>query len=364
MTRVRVGVIGLGRVTQLMHLPHLRDLDDRFEIAGVCDVSPELTRLMAGRYHVPLATASYRDLLRAELDAVLVAVTVPPEDIVADALAARAHVFVEKPMAWTPAQARRLTAAAPAAGRVLMVGFMKRYDPAYRLAQRFVREMGQVRGGTVRCVLGPNDLFLRDLLRLAAPEVVDPDVERAGREAAASRLLEAIGEVPDELLGAYRGLLFLASHDLSMLRGLVGPPHEVSSTSVWHGGRWLSTTLRYEHFSLTYTMGTIATRHFEERVELYADTHTVRLTFPSPFLRHAPTIVTREYADGRRTAQESSVASYEEAFRLELEHFHDCIVGGGTPDTPAADASADIELMVAIIRAAASRRPQSVAVGG
>jgi len=359
-TQTRIGVVGLGRITQLMHLPHLRNLDDRFDVAGVCDASPGLARLMADRHHVPMATANYRELLRAGLDAVLVAVPVPPEDIVADALAAGAHVFVEKPMAWTPAQARRLTAAAPAAGRVLMVGFMKRYDPAYRLAQRFVQDMGQVRGGVVRCVLGPNDLFLRDLLTLAPPEAVDPDVEQAGRKAAAARFLEAIGEVPDELQTAYRGLLFLASHDLSMLRGLVGPPHEVTSTSVWHGGRWLVTTMRYQHFSLTYTMGAIATRHFEERVELYADTQTVRLSFPTPFLKHAPTIVTREFADGHRTAQEQSVASYEEAFRLELEHFHDCIARGRTPDTPASEAAADIELMVAIIRAGATGRPQSV----
>ena len=82
MAAVRIGVIGLGRITQLMHLPHLCELDDRFEVAGVCDASPGLARLMADRYHVPLATADYRDLLRAGLDAVLVAVPVPPEDIV------------------------------------------------------------------------------------------------------------------------------------------------------------------------------------------------------------------------------------------------------------------------------------------
>ncbi len=124
MTPMRIGVAGLGRITQLMHLPHLRDLDDRFEIAGVCDVSPSLARLMGERHRVPLATADYSELLRAGLDAVLAAVPVPREDMVADALAAGAHVFVEKPMAWTPAQPRRLIDAAAAAGRVLMVGFM------------------------------------------------------------------------------------------------------------------------------------------------------------------------------------------------------------------------------------------------
>lgn len=74
MRRMRIGVVGLGRITQLMHLPHLRDLYDRFEIAGVCDVSRSLARLMADRHRVPLATADYRELLREGLDAVLVAV--------------------------------------------------------------------------------------------------------------------------------------------------------------------------------------------------------------------------------------------------------------------------------------------------
>ena len=360
MSRVRIGVIGLGRITQLMHLPHLHDMDDRFSLAGVCDVALPLAQLMADRYGATLATTDHRELLSAGLDAVLIAVPVPPEDAVADALAAGAHVFVEKPMAWTPPQARRLIDAAAASGRVLMVGFMKRYDPAYRLFRDFVDELGGVRGGVVRCVLGPNDLFLRDLLSLAPAEGVDPDVERAGHDAAAARFSEAIGGAPDELRSAYRGLLFLASHDLSVLRGVVGSPCEVTSTSVWGGGRWLTTTLRYESFSLTYTMGGLAFRHFEECVELYGDAQTLRLSFPSPFLKHAPTIVTREYQDHERTVQERSVASYREAFHLELEHFHECIVEGRTPETPPSDAAADIDLMVAIIRAAATRQPQPV----
>jgi len=287
-------------------------------------------------------------------------VPVPPEDIVADALAAGAHVFVEKPMAWTPPQACRLIDAAAAADRVLMVGFMKRYDPAYRLFREYVDELGGIRGGVARCVLGPNDLFLRDLLGLAPAEEVVADVERAGREAASARFTEAIGAAPDELRSAYRGLLFLASHDLSVLRGVLGSPCEVTSTSVWGGGRWLTTTLHYQTFSLTYTMGGLSIRHFEERVELYGDAQTVRLSFPSPFLKHAPTILTREYQDHDRTVEERSVASYREAFRLELEHFHECVVEGRTPETPPSDAAADIELMVAIIRAAATRRPQPV----
>jgi predicted dehydrogenase len=353
---LRIGVVGLGRISQLMHLPNLRDMPDRFELAGVCDISPGLARLMAGRYGAPLATSDHRELLAAGLDALLVAVPIPAEEIVLDALDSGVHVLVEKPMAWTPAQARRLLAAAETARRVLMVGYMKRHDPAYDVAARLVREMGPVRAGHARCVLGPNDLYLRDLLTVATPDDADPDAVRAGRDLAERRYHEAIGDVAPELLAAYRRLLFLASHDLSLLSGLLGPAQEVSSASVWDGGRWLAATLRYGAASVTYTTGSVGFRHFEEVVELYADEQTVSLSFPTPFLKHAPTMVLRRHADGARTVEEHSVASYEEAFVRELEHFHDCVTTGRQPEPPAAEAAGHVDLMVAIVRAAAGQR--------
>jgi predicted dehydrogenase len=354
--RLRIGVVGLGRITQLMHLPNLRDLPDRFELAGVCDISPSLARVLAGRYGAPLATSDHRDLLAAGLDALVVAVPIPPDEIVLDALVAGVHVLVEKPMAWTPVHARRLVAAAEAAGRVLMVGYMKRHDPAYEIAAKLVGEMGPVRGGHARCVLGPNDLFLRDLLTVATPDDVDPDLALAELGLAERRYQEAIGDAAPELRGAYRRLLFLASHDLSLLSGLLGPAREVSSASVWDGGRWLAATLRYDGASVTYTTGSVGFRHFEEVVELYGDEQTVSLSFPSPFLKHAPTLVVRRRAEGARTVEEHWTASYEEAFVRELEHFHDCVTTGRQPDPAAAEAVDHAELMVDIVRAAA-RQP-------
>nr|MBA2468523.1 gfo/Idh/MocA family oxidoreductase [Chloroflexia bacterium] len=53
MTRVRVGVIGLGEVGQIIHLPILESLADRFEITAICDVSPTLLAAMGERYRIP-----------------------------------------------------------------------------------------------------------------------------------------------------------------------------------------------------------------------------------------------------------------------------------------------------------------------
>ena len=40
MSRMRVGVIGCGLIGQMMHLPHLKELHDLFDLVALCDVSP------------------------------------------------------------------------------------------------------------------------------------------------------------------------------------------------------------------------------------------------------------------------------------------------------------------------------------
>ena len=38
--KIRVGIVGCGEVTQIMHWPSLFQLADRFEVTALCDVSP------------------------------------------------------------------------------------------------------------------------------------------------------------------------------------------------------------------------------------------------------------------------------------------------------------------------------------
>ena len=50
--RVRVGVIGCGLIAQVMHLPHLRELSEEFEIAALCDLSRGTLDQVADAYGV------------------------------------------------------------------------------------------------------------------------------------------------------------------------------------------------------------------------------------------------------------------------------------------------------------------------
>ena len=75
MTKIKVGVVGLGEVAQVIHLPILRDHSDKFEIAAICDISQELLSALGERYTVPAEHryTDYNDMAsQGDLDAVLV----------------------------------------------------------------------------------------------------------------------------------------------------------------------------------------------------------------------------------------------------------------------------------------------------
>ena len=64
MARLKIGIIGCGAIAQIQHLPHLRELDDEFEIGGLADLSPKLLEAVGADYGVP-AERRFLDYRRA-----------------------------------------------------------------------------------------------------------------------------------------------------------------------------------------------------------------------------------------------------------------------------------------------------------
>ena len=111
MTRcIRIGVIGTGLATRLLHLPVLHQMPDRFAIEAFANDTrapaekfAELAGLTMHGYF-----ADYQDLLRrSDIEAVLVAVPIPNLYAIArDTLEAGKHLLCEKPLGVDLAQAR------------------------------------------------------------------------------------------------------------------------------------------------------------------------------------------------------------------------------------------------------------------
>lgn len=135
---LRVGVVGLGQMGRSHALAY--HADPGFEIVALANRSPvdlpaELRRYPQG--------ADLDFVLAARPDVVSVnTYSDSHADLAVRALEAGAHVFVEKPLATTVADARRVVAAARRNGRKLVVGYILRHHPSWMEFVRRARELG------------------------------------------------------------------------------------------------------------------------------------------------------------------------------------------------------------------------------
>ncbi|MEX2611477.1 MAG: Gfo/Idh/MocA family oxidoreductase [Gemmatimonadota bacterium] len=144
---VRVGVVGLGAIAQVVHLPVLAHMQG-VRIGAVSDVDRPRARAIADRFGVDKVHARDEDLFADdELDAVVLCTPnhLHEEQAVA-ALEAGRHALVEKPLALTPEGCRRVVAAAEAAGRCAMVAMNNRFRPDVQALFPFARggELGEI----------------------------------------------------------------------------------------------------------------------------------------------------------------------------------------------------------------------------
>jgi UDP-N-acetylglucosamine 3-dehydrogenase len=140
MNRLRIAVVGLGwfgeiHCEAIIGIPHL-------ELAALCTRTPERLQALAKRFGVKKATADYRELLAdPDIDAVsIVTMWDQHTEPAVAALAAGKHVFLEKPIASTVADCRKIIAAAKTAKGILQIGHICRFNPRYRAAKQAIAE--------------------------------------------------------------------------------------------------------------------------------------------------------------------------------------------------------------------------------
>lgn len=136
---LRVGLIGCGRIAQLVHLNILGRLPE-VELIALAEVDPQ--RREQARRSAPAAFAfeSYQQLL--EMPEVEAAIICLPTALHAEAAVAALergkHVYLEKPLATSLGEARSILVAWRRAGVVGMIGFNYRFNALYQAVRRHV----------------------------------------------------------------------------------------------------------------------------------------------------------------------------------------------------------------------------------
>ncbi len=143
---VRVGVVGLGYWGPNLARALARVED--CEVAWCCDLDPVQRARVAPLLPATRLTDSLDEVLSdPAIDAVVVATGSSSHHRLGRlVLAAGKHLFVEKPLALNVADARDLVTTAAAADRVVMVGHLLRFHPAFRKVEELVTagDLGEI----------------------------------------------------------------------------------------------------------------------------------------------------------------------------------------------------------------------------
>ncbi|ALS29540.1 Gfo/Idh/MocA family oxidoreductase [Paenibacillus cisolokensis] len=138
MSKLKIGVIGTGSISNV-HLDAYRN-NPEVEIYAVCDLNEERAKASAQKYGATHVFTDYNELLALpEIHAVSICTwnnTHAPISIAA--LEAGKHVLVEKPMTQTVEQALQVQETVRRTGKVLQVGFVRRYDPNAQILKQFI----------------------------------------------------------------------------------------------------------------------------------------------------------------------------------------------------------------------------------
>src|SRR5438552_12438088 len=133
---MRVGVIGVGSMGQ----NHVRVYSEIADVVGIADPDVKAGGVVSNRFNVSYYTDSTH-LLMQELDAVSWCVpTEHPAKVALDVIRAGIPLLVEKPLAATVEEAKRIVDAAKKAGVTLAVGHIERHNPAIAAVKRHVQE--------------------------------------------------------------------------------------------------------------------------------------------------------------------------------------------------------------------------------
>ncbi len=155
MKKVKVGIIGAGKIAERLHLPQYSEFK-KVEVVAICDINKSKAERLAKIYKIQKIYTDYRKMIKeANIDAVSICT---PNYLHAEmtifAANNKKHVLVEKPMALSIAEMKQMIYACKKNNVVLMVEQTQRFDPAHEVLKEVIdsKILGKI--ATVRGKLG------------------------------------------------------------------------------------------------------------------------------------------------------------------------------------------------------------------
>src|SRR5262245_36471262 len=355
-TKIRLGYVGCGMMAQRVHLPNFTSVPD-CEVVGLAEVRRDLGEKVQRRYGIPRLYTDHRGLIDdPEVEAVAVSAPFALQGQVArDCLAAGKHVFMEKPMAISLAQADTILTAAQSGRARLMVAYMKRYDPGNELVQGTV-ESWRASGAAGRVLYARAHGYCGDW----TAGIDLPPFETSSEPAPPAPVEEHLPAwLPPQWARSYASYHQQYTHNVNLLRWFLnaGERIRVKHADLDADGYTGVVVLDVNGVRATLETGSLAYYRWDEHTQVYFERGWVHTWAPPLLLRNAVAEVEiyRSDADATGPSRHGITRPIPEprwgwAYKREAEHFVHCLQTGASFRSPGEDALADVRVFEEIFR--------------
>jgi len=345
--RVRFGYVGCGFMAQKVHIPNFKDIPS-CEFLALAEVREKLGRKVQSRYGIPRFYRNHLELAD-DPDIEAVGVSAPfalQGEIARDLLAARKHIFMEKPMAVSVEQAEMILAAGKASGRRLMVAYMKRYDAGNELVKETVARH-RSDGELGRMLLARNHGFCGDwICNLDTPMETTDEKPPESPEQGPSWL-------PKEFHRSYIGYLQQYTHNVNLLRWFLDAGENVKVKHVDLDADGMTGLVVFDMAGVRAIIesGSLSHYRWDEETQIYFQHGWVKTWAPPLLLKNVPAEIeiyrARNIQEFRRPIPKSC---WTWSYKREAEHFIERVASGEPFRSSGEDTLTDVRIFEDIYR--------------
>lgn len=352
-----VGIIGLGEVAQLMHLPILHDMPEKFKVTSISDVAPSLVDFIAEKYQISEKYYDGMELIKkAEVDVIFI---LSPDqyhgEYIKLAMEKGKHVFVEKPVVLCSEELKEIIELKESCPDVtVMVGYMRRYSESFKKAKEILendtRRTEYLRFRDIICE-GP--FYIAQTREVFYPPDVPKQIISSGIAKKREHLDRAIGkDATDDMRTSYTMMTGLGSHSLSAVRELFGMPKRVLSANSASNGEHLVIVFDYGEFIATYELvNNQNVVQFDAAIEIFQNNRKMMIKYETPYIRYQPNHLVVIESNPVETCTTIYGPDYRDPFKTELSEFYRCILERDIPKSNLEDSLNDLLLFEEIISA-------------
>lgn len=345
MNPVRIGIVGTGSISEA-HLKAYASHSNAV-IVAICDLNEQRAHQVAQKYGADKTYTDYRELFAdSDVDAISICTwNNTHAQIAIAALQAGKHVLIEKPLCRTVEEALQIEEAVHASGKILQVGFVRRYDSNVQMLRQFADdgEFGNLyyaKATTIRRLGNPGGWF-SDIERSGGGPLIDIGVHvidlcwylmgRPKVKTISANTYKKLGNRSN-----IRNLSFYKAADYDASKNTV---EDLANALIrFENGASLMVDVSF----------TLHAKQDEGSVRLYGD--------KGGFEVDPAIVMVTEKHDTIMNIQpqtDSSSFQFESAFQNEINHFIDCVRTGVQPISPVSDGVEMMRILCGIYESAA-----------